>query len=604
MKLSSEQKKAIEHKTGPALTLAVPGSGKTTMLLHRILKLIDSGANPSEILTITFSKASQMDMKNRFEKMDTPFSIKPHFSTIHAHAYKIIRDYYRLKGRDMLLIDDGSSGKYDILRKLYFQINHKTVGEETLEQIISKISYFKNSLEIPTDKTAKIINFTKIYNAYEKYKDENNLIDFDDMVVKALDVLKTEPNLRNKYKNMYKYVQLDEGQDTSISQFELLKYLTAPNHNLFIVADDDQSIYAFRGANPNYLLNIKNVYKDVKLYYLQYNFRSSKNIVSTSNLFIKNNKNRFEKNIVTVNDYFSPVNIIKVEDNKEQYKFIKKTMLKSPDKSYAVIYRNNLSSLGLVEYFERSEIDFNVKGNRLKFFNHFVVRDVLNIINFSYNMDDIDLFSEIYYKIKGYISKKHILFLKKSYSKNILRALINYPDLPTYYRDNIFSLMNDFKKLKSLKIHEQIEYVLYSMGYDNYLNDFANKFGFSYNSLAEFIHYLKFIAEGSEDLESLIGRLKHLETLLSKPTVKNSNLTLSTIHSVKGLEFDCVFVVDIVDGVIPSNQSTNELDSEEERRLFYVAMTRAKESLYLLTPKMHNSQAVLSSPFINEISKY
>ena len=410
MQLSSEQIKAIEHTTGPALTLAVPGSGKTTMLLHRILKLVDLGVNPSEILTITFSKASQMDMKKRFEEMDIKTSSKPHFSTIHAHAYRIIRDYYRLKGRDMLLIDESSSGKYEILRKIYFQINHKNVGEETLEQIISKISYFKNSLEIPTDKSAKIINFTKIYNAYEKYKDENNLIDFDDMVVKALDVLKSEVNIRNKYKNMYKYIQLDEGQDTSISQFELLKYLTAPKHNLFIVADDDQSIYAFRGSNPNYLLNIEKVYKDVKYYYLQYNFRSSKNIVSTSNLFIRNNKNRFNKNIVTVNDYISPVNIIKVQNNKEQYKFIKKKMVESPDKSYAVIYRNNLSSLGLVEYFERNKVEFNVKGNRLKFFNHFVVRDVLNIIKFSYNMDDIDLFSEIYYKIKGYISKKKNIF--------------------------------------------------------------------------------------------------------------------------------------------------------------------------------------------------
>lgn len=604
MKLSSEQNRAIEHTTGPALTLAVPGSGKTTMLLHRIIKLIESGVNASEILTITFSKASQMDMKDRFDNMGFNISIKPQFSTIHAFAYKIVRDYYRLKGRDMLLIDDNSSTKYDILRKIYFKINNKNVGEETLEQIISKISYFKNSLVKPSNKEAKIINFVKIYDEYEKYKNSNNLIDFDDMILKALEILKSEPNIRNKYKNMYKYIQLDEGQDTSISQFELLRYISAPNHNLFIVADDDQSIYAFRGANPDYLLNIKAVYPDVKLYYLQYNFRSSKNIVSSSNLFIKNNKKRFNKNIKTVNDYNTPVNIIKIENNKDQYDFIKNKIIKNPELSYAVIYRNNLSSLGLVEYFERNNLEFSIKGNRLKFFNHFVVRDVLNIIKFSYNMDDVDLFSNIYYKINGYISKKHILFLKKNYSKNVLRALINYPDLPSYYRDNIFSLMNDFKKLKTLKIHEQIDYILYSMGYDNYLTDFANKFGFSYSSLAEFIHYLRYIAESTDDLESLIGRLKHLETLLAKPNIKKSNLTFSTIHSVKGLEFDVVFVIDIVDGVIPSNTGSTEIDIEEERRLFYVAMTRARNYLYLLTPKFHNSQLAVSSPFINEISKY
>lgn len=602
MILSKEQLKAIEHTNGPALTLAVPGSGKTTMLLHRILKLCENGVKASDILTITFSKSAQIDMKLRFEKMN--LKITPHFSTIHAFAYKILRDYYRLKGRDMLLIDDNSNSKYEILRKIYFQINNKYVGEENLEQIISKISYFKNSLEQPTNKSAKIINFVKIYDAYEKYKNDNNLIDFDDMVLKALEILKSEPTLRNKYKNMYKYIQLDEGQDTSIAQFKFLHYLTSPHHNIFIVADDDQSIYAFRGANPQYLLNIKTVYTNLKLYYLQYNFRSSKNIVSTSNLFIKNNEKRFDKNIVTTNDFNSPVNIIKVENNKAQYKFIKDKILENPNLSYAVIYRNNLSSLGLVEYFERNSLEFSIKGNSLKFFNHFVVRDVLNIIKFSYNMDDVDLFSNIYYKIHGYISKKHILFLKKNYSKNILRSLINYPDLPSYYRDNIFSLMNDFKKLKNLKIHEQIDYVLYSMGYDKYLNDFSNKFGFSYNSLAEFIHYLRFISESADDLESLVGRLKHLETLLSKPEIKKCNLTFSTIHSIKGLEFDCVFVVDIVNGVIPSNLSSTDLDIEEERRLFYVAMTRARQSLYLLTPKTHNSQATIVSPFIEEISKY
>lgn len=604
MKLSVEQITAINHIEGPALTLAVPGSGKTTLLLHRILHLVRLGVDSSEILTITFSKSAQLDMKKRFEELSESAYLKPQFSTIHAFSYRILRDYYQKKGRTMYLIDDSGNSKYEILKNIYFKINHRNVGDENLEQIISKISYYKNSLEIPSNRDAKIINFVKIFDEYEKYKSENNLIDFDDMVPNALFALKEDGALRNKYKSMYKFIQLDEGQDTSVAQFEFLRYLTSPHHNLFIVADDDQSIYKFRGASPEYLLNIKNIYKNVKFYYLQYNFRSSKNIVDTSDIFIKTNKSRFDKNISTINNFYEPVNIIKVDDNTSQYKFIEDMYLKNPNLSYAVVYRNNLSSLGLVEYFERNGRDFSIKGNRLKFFNHFVVRDVLNIIKFSYNNNDIDLFSEIYYKINGYISKNHILFLQRNSKGDVLKSLLNYPNLPAYYKDNIYSLIHDFKKLKSLKVNEQIDYVLDFMGYNTYLKDFANKFGYSYTSLAEFIHYLRFIASSSNNLEDLIGRLKHLESILSKPDVKKTNLTFSTIHSVKGLEFDCVFVIDIVDGVIPSNLGEDEQDLEEERRLFYVAMTRARQHLYLIAPKNHNSQTASLSPFIEEISKY
>ncbi|MGO3751931.1 MAG: ATP-dependent helicase [Peptoniphilaceae bacterium] len=604
MKLSDEQLKAIQHINGPALTLAVPGAGKTTMLLYRTVNLINKGIDPNRIITITFSKASSLDMEKRFKNLFPNFNKSLRFSTIHAFSYRIVLQYSKLRGKNFKLIEDSSNSKYDLISKIYFSIYKKIISEETLEQIISKISYFKNSLIDPKNSKTDIPGFNQIFEAYEKYKYDNNLIDFDDMITLALNILKKDDYIRNKFKSQFDYYQLDEGQDTSLAQFELINYLAAPKNNLFIVADDDQSIYAFRGANPEYLLNLKKTYKNLSLYYLQNNFRSSKNIVTTSNLFIKNNIKRFDKNIFTSNDYLEPVNIIKVNSNKEQYSFIYEKIKSEPQKTHAIIYRNNLCSLGIVEYLERKNITFNIKGNKLKFFSHFVVKDILSIIDFSNDMGNIEKFSKFYFKIKGYISKKHIEYIKKNPGKNVFRILLNYPNLPSYYRDNIFSLMAEFKKLKNLNIHDQINVVLYDLAYDEYLRDFSKKFGFNYESLNEFSSYLKFIAKSERDLESLIGRLKHLEFLINSKSNYNTNVTLCTIHSVKGLEYDYVYVVDLVEGVLPSLKSKDEGSLEEERRLFYVAITRAKSHLYLIYPKNYNGNYSIMSSFLKEISNF
>lgn len=606
MNLTNEQLNTINHINGPALVLAVPGAGKTTMLIYRTMNLIKSGVDPSKILTITFSKASALDMQKRFKALFPTFNRPLKFSTIHAFCYQIILEYSRLRGKKYTLIEDSSTGKYELLKRIYYEVNSKNVTEEKLEIIISQISYHKNSLTDPKDSKNEIPNFCEIFNIYEDYKEKRGLIDFDDMVILALKILKADQYIRTKFKSKFEYFQIDEGQDTSISQFQIVDYLCSPNNNLFIVADDDQSIYSFRGADPTYLLNLKKVYKDLKLYYLQNNFRSTKNIVNTSNLFISNNTSRFKKNISTTNSYKEPVNIIILENNDEEYEFIYKKTQEDPSKTYAVIYRNNLCALGLVEYLERRNITFNIKDNNMKFFNHFVLKDILNIIKFSEDTSDINTFSTFYYKIKGYISKKHISYLKTHSGKNVLRVLLTYPGLPSYYKDNIASLISNFKTLSQLSIYKKIDYILDTLEYDEYLKDSANKFGFNYKSLREYSHYLKYIAKDENTFEGLLGRLKHLEFLMKAPKNSQSNIALSTIHSIKGLEFDSVFVIDLVEGVLPSNKSLENDYSllEEERRLFYVAMTRAKEDLYLIYPKIHNGENSEMSRFLIELSKY
>ncbi|RVU55376.1 ATP-dependent helicase [Anaerosphaera multitolerans] len=606
MNLTEEQKHTIGHIDGPALVLAVPGSGKTTVLMYRTVNLIKHGVNPNKILTITFSKASALDMQKRFKTLFPQFNMPIKFSTIHAFCYRIILEYSRLRGKQYTLIEDTAKGKYDILKKIYFNIYYKNITEEKLEMIINQISYYKNLLINPREVKSDIPKFSEIYNLYEDFKISNGLIDFDDMILIALDILEKDEYIRKKYKTKYDYIQLDEGQDTSLAQFKIIQKLSHPKNNIFVVADDDQSIYGFRGSNPQYLLNLKSTYKNLKLYYLQNNFRSTKNIVNTSNLFINNNQFRFNKSVTTWNDYKEPVNVIIVENNDEEYKFIFETIKKDDSKDYAIVYRNNLCALGLVEYLERNNINFNIKDNNMKFFNHFVLKDILNILTFSEDTSNMELFSNFYYKIKGYISKKHINFLKTKESDNLLKTLLSYPGLPHYYKENIYNLLSLFKKLKSKSLVEKIDSILYDFEYDTYLQDSAKKFGFNYKSLKEYTHYLKYIAKDEVTLEGLIGRLKHLEFLMKAPFNSNSNLTLSTIHSIKGLEFNTVFVIDLVEGILPSNNSLEgDLNSlEEERRLFYVAMTRAKENLYLMYPKNHNGNSAEMSRFLIEVSKY
>lgn len=607
MLLTDEQKRATEHFEGPAIVLAVPGAGKTTILLYRIMNLIDRGVDPREILTITFSKAQALDIKNRF--LDLCPNSSSNFSTIHAFCYRIVRDYARKSGKNYNLIDSNIPKKYQIMRMVYRQVNSSYLTEEAVETAFKEIGYCKNIMLNPSSyakkKTCETSNFEKVFDTYEKYKIEHNLIDFDDMIIKAYEVLRSDKSILNKYRNSYKFIQLDEGQDTSRSQFLVIKMLAKPNNNFLIVADDDQSIYGFRGANPSDLLNLPKEYKGIETLFMENNFRSSKNIVNTSNIFIDQNKSRYNKNIITDNDFYEPVSIIKVKEPKNQYEFIKKE-IEDFDGDVAVLYRNNLSSIGLVEFFERNNIAFNIKDKKTKFFSHFITSDILDILNFSRDLSQIDLYEKFYYKIFGYISRKHIDYLKKHPGKNIFNVLKDYPYLPDYYHRNINKLNSYFKRLHRSNVYEAINIIEKDMGYGEYLKENAKRFRETFESLNEYLYYLKLIAKNTSSLDLFIGRLKELEYILKKPKDSDAKITFSTIHSAKGLEFTKVFVVDLYEGTLPSKTSIDMLgedDSlyEEERRIFYVAMTRAKEELYLMYSHYRNGQKNKMSSFLEDL---
>lgn len=610
MKLTAEQLQATKHREGPALVVAVPGAGKTTMLLARTMNLIRDGISPSRILTITFSKASALDMQHRF--LQTYGIENTYFSTIHAFCYRILRDYGKMRGKTYFLLDSNPIKKYEIIRQIYQQTNQSYCTEEKMETLLLELSYCKNAMVSPhsfeKSQLCETPNFERICEKYEGLKQRKQFIDFDDMITKTYQVFQSDSTLRTKYRKMFDYVQVDEGQDTSRSQFLFLQLLVKPKNNLFIVADDDQSIYGFRGADPKEMFRLKQEYPDLATYYMEENFRSSKNIVNLSHYFIQKNRDRFPKRIYTNNTYSEPVNIIKFQTCEEEYQFLLSEIGKYREEQNAILFRNNLCAVGLVEFFEKHSVPFNIKDRKNKFFHHFIVSDILMILEFSKDLSRTDLYEKFYYKLKGYLSKKHIDFLRRRPGKNVFTTLMTYPDLPEYYLRNISHLNRDFKKLTHLSFRESIPFIENELGYGQYLMENSKRLGYTYASLTEYLYYLKLIAKEQNSLEEFIGRLKHLEYLLQKPKDRDACLTLTTMHSAKGLEFDNVFLVDLLEGTIPSAKSLENISQnpdlyEEERRLFYVAMTRAKKKLYLLYPSTRNDYENMESSFLLDLQE-
>lgn len=615
--LNNQQKQAVVHKEGPALVLAVPGAGKTTVLICRTANLIfNNNINPSNILSITFSKASAKDMENRFNNLfNTSFYGNVNFSTIHSFSYSILRDFAYLNKLKFTLIESINKeiNKNIIISNIYKEINNSIINEDKLEELISSISYVKNmmlnDIDIKKEKFG-IKNFYKIFKTYEDFKKKKNFIDFDDMLTMTYEILITFPNILEKYRRKYPYIQVDEGQDTSKIQYEIIKLLASPRNNLFIVADDDQSIYGFRGAYPQNLLEFSKTYNDSKTFFMEENFRSSNNIVSVCNDFIKSNKNRYDKNLFTNNPNKNPINIIKFKDEFGQLKFLIEKILELKNfNNTAILFRNNVSSIGIIEELIRNNIPFNMRDSKLQFFNHWVLKDINAFINISLNDSDLKSFERIYYKMNGYISKSQLQYISKlSSEKSVFDRLTEYPGLKTYQIDNILRIKYILKSLYKKNALDAINSILYELDYISYLKDNSERFGYSYDSIKVLISNIKIIAKNSNSLLNYIERINNLKEVIESSKYNRSNsIRLSTIHSSKGLEFENVFIVDLIDGEFPANKDFDDINYkkfiEEERRLFYVGMTRAKTNLFLITFKSRNNERVYQSIFLDELEK-
>lgn len=616
--LSSKQKNAINHVQGPALILAVPGAGKTTVLVHRTHNLIKNhGVQPDRILSITFSRASALDMKARFTRLFPHKNYNQvHFSTIHSFCYGFIKEYAYISKTPYKLIE-GSSGpvnKYNLLKQIYISVNKEYPNEEKLENLINAIGYIKNMLidldDFLKDKKINIDGFRDIFRQYETYKKKNNLLDFDDILLVSLEVLKNNPYLLAKYRSKYDFIQLDEGQDTSRVQMEIIKLIAHPNYNLFIVADDDQSIYGFRGAYPQGLLNFSKDYKNAKIFFMEENYRSSQEIVNTCNEFIRANKERYEKNIFTNNQYKKPITIIKERSINFQYDYIIKDLRNRDLSKTSILFRNNLSAIGLINLLEKNKIPFKIRDRKLKFFSHWLLREILDFMSFAQDPSNMEIYERIFYKMKGFISRKQISYAKNlDSSLSVFDRILDFPGINRFYQNNLKQLKLDFKKLSKLSPGLAIDFIEYDLEYGEYLKDASIKLGHTYDNLNTMLYFLKTIGSEVNDLEGFTQRLNRIRNLCLDSDDSKDSLTLSTVHSAKGLEFENVYMIDLIDGEFPTATSIEEASRgkcgllEEERRLFYVGMSRAKSNLQLLTYKRINNKSTEVSSFLKELDK-
>lgn len=605
--LTDEQKHSIMTNEGHHLLLACPGSGKTTVMVIKTAYLIEVlGIDPRRILTLTFCKSAALDMQRKYE---TIFGHNNHyvkFQTIHSFCYKLMSREFDSQGISRENIENKSQYmKHQIICKIYTRFLKKIPTEEAVDEVIHAISYIKNLYMKWHDEYTALFNIRflkEVYQAYEEYKIKYNYYDYDDMLMISYQSLTTNKQLLNQIRSWYTHIQVDEAQDNSTLQNALIKQLVTNNTHLFLVADDDQAIYGWRGASHQDLLNFSNIYINGKIHKMERNFRSSHDIVWVSNVFISNNVDRYPKMLITQNPVLMPIEILKCNSKDHIYKNIIQHILTNNSQlsQYAFLYRNNLSSIFIAHTLYQNHLEFHVKGYRDLFFNHWIVKDILAFLLFA-QTSQINYMEQIYYKNDVYLSKETFERAKNQINKSgqsIFTQLLN-ENLAIYQKKRLMKLKSQFKKLKVMPLSEAIRFIQVDMGYERWLKSNNNISGYE-----GFNHILQLLKALSNKIKSAIDFNAYLKELQSKIRtsigVDNSNsITLSTVHSAKGLEFDTVFLVDLEQGTFPGHEALdNDALLEAERRLFYVGMTRAKKQLVLVNCS-HKEENI--SQFINEV---
>ena len=609
--LNDSQYKAIIHNKGPMIVLSGPGSGKTTVITYRIKNLIENlGVNPNKILVITFTKAASEEMKERFNNICNK-SYNVSFNTFHSYFFRIIRDYYKYDLYNIL--DDNE--KVNIIKKI---INDNNIffdnQEEFIQAIISEISLLKNELINYKLFNSKYINsstFTLIYEQYEKIKSEQRKIDFDDMLIQCYHLLKQNDAIRNIWINKYDYILIDEYQDANKVQYECIKMLVSLERNIFVVGDDDQSIYGFRGSSPKFLHKFYKDFKGSKKVVLNVNYRSTEQIINLCNKVIVENSNRFEKNIIGTNKKDkSPILLRSYDVSEEAKKIVEKIKrLKSnyPLEEIAIIYRTNLQARAIVETLKDYNIEYQLKDNITNIYEHFIAKDIIAYLKLSIDKLDNESFFFFSNKPKRFLNKdmlKDAIEICQNKS-SALEYLYCKVDLKSWQIENVNELLFHLGNIKNKTAYDAVRYIIKIVGYENYIDDYANFKNIGIKGLTEIINEILESTKGFNNIQDYLNHIDNMkqEVLKKKKNNNQKGVVLTTMHSAKGLEFETVFVISCIEGIIPHERSKNSLEIEEERRLFYVALTRAKTLLYISIIETKYEIKVLPSRFLKNLIK-
>ena len=616
--LNEVQRQAVVTTGGALLLLASPGSGKTTTIIMKIGYLLEvKGIHPARIKAVTFSRAAAEEMKTRFKRF-FPTLDAVDFSTIHSLAFAVVREHFQKNNLQYQLIEGSQNqDKRHILREIFKNLTQENITEDQMDELTTYISFIKNKLILPEQWSEIDCNVPKaaeIMRKYEEFKKASDtlLLDYDDMLLYANQAFEQDQELLSRYQQSYDYILTDESQDTSLVQHYIIEKLVRNHGQLCVVADDDQSIYSWRGAEPSYLLNLKAVYPTATILFMEQNYRSSKEIVDTANDFIKRNKHRYNKNMFTHNPGHKPICIHRLTDYKAQAKYLIKEIKKLDHLcKTAVLYRNNSSSIILINELDRAGISFYIKDEDKRFFSHWVVEDILNFMRLTYTDKRMDIFEKIATKVNGYITKLQIEAIKKiNNNESVFDNLLTHAPLHDYQVKPIEECKETIQLMKGMAPLAAIYTIRRKLGYEKALERMCERLGFRKEYLLGILNTLEEVAAGLNSMEEFANRLKYLETVTkSSKYNKDSQVTLSTFHSAKGLEFDRVYMIDLIEGIIPSRgdveqKKEGKLEAMEEAvRLFYVGMTRAKNHLELLSYDKRDQEKVSESEFVASVRK-
>lgn len=612
VKLNQQQKEAVQSTKGPVLLLAVPGSGKTTVLVTRLGYMIYCRNIPPEsILTVTYTVAATKDMSERFAvRFGEDMAKRLEFRTINGICARIIQYYGRRIGKTPFELVKDEKATTGMLIRICQDHGMGYPTESDLKNVRTLITYIKNMMlneeELQKLEEESDIRIAGIYREYCRQMREQKLMDYDDQMLYAYNILRKDPGVLAYFQNRYPYICVDEAQDTSKIQHAIIALLAAGTGNLFMVGDEDQSIYGFRAAYPEALLSFEKKHSGAKVLLMEENFRSNAKIVEAADKFIQKNTLRHEKHMRAAREAGADIREISLKSRKAQYVYLMKAAQECTtgmagmsgseehrgraDASVtetAVLYRDNECAIPLIDLLERKNIPYRMRNADLSFFTHRTVLDVQNIIRFAMDPKDTELFMQIYYRLKLFFNKKDALrYAQISQEKDmeVLDAALKYGNLEKYQEDNIRNLKRQMVRILNMPGDEAVNQILTYMGYQDYLK----KMGMNANKLET----VKLIGSRVESPEKLLERLEELRTIIQeKVSDKDCPLILSTMHASKGLEYDTVYLLDVMDGILPEKVLANprtaskeELETyEEERRLFYVGVTRAKNQLNVFT---------------------
>ena len=620
VKLNKNQAKAVAHIDGPCMVLAGPGSGKTRIISQRIVSMVlDHGIPPTRILAISFTKASSLEMKKRtlaYGKDDRLNKVS--FGTFHSSFFRILRRYAGVSLEDLLLDLD----RFKLVRSILKYLKISNYNDDDVLDLLNEISLVKNELVDYRDYDSQSFEqeiFQKAYRLYEDEKKRHGKIDFDDMLIQAYDLLNNDPAILSIVRQVFKYILIDEFQDINRVQFELIRLIAGQENNLFVVGDEDQSIYGFRGARPDFMLEFDQYFPSARHILLDTNYRSSKDIVDLSLGLIKKNKKRHPKDLKAFSEDPARISYIYPKDTDDEARLVADQIFdrvgsqKGADYGdFAVIYRTNRQARAFVDAFMDKRIPFILKDAPKTIYDHWVSLDIIAYLRIAMEIGSGGDWARVINKPFRYISKKSLA--KAEASMDFLDCLLNDEDIKDFQKKNLEDLYIDLNYVRGLSPQYGISYIRTTLDYDRYILDYCHERRIKSQQIVEILDELEAAAG---PYRTILDFFKHIDQVReevkknadktagsSLATSADKGVVLTTMHSSKGLEFDNVYIVGVNEGIVPYQLGDDsKLDIEEERRLLYVAITRAKRFLVISSPLKRFGKKIGQSQFLKELQE-